>query len=246
MQKKRIVIVDGDGTVFRSVRRSIAVFCRLLARRGVKITPRFWHEASLQWGSKLEALHEGFFPQITEDELMGIYKEMQPLVPIVPFRGMRETFALMNERGIDCYMLSSRTHVHVRRLLGEHGLREFFSRVLSLEDVGYANAKPSPRGINLILDPLEKHLGISRDEVVFVGDSLLADRLCAANAEVEFVAVHEEGVVPYEAWVAHGVPKGNVLCSMRDVPQWLGLLSGSCARPWAVSSLFADRLPSGG
>jgi phosphoglycolate phosphatase-like HAD superfamily hydrolase len=230
MQKKRIVIVDGDGTVFRSVRRSIAVFCRLIALRGVKVTPRFWHEAALQWGTKLDGLREEFFPHITEDELMGVYKEMRPLVAIVPFPGMRETFALMKECGIDCYILSSRTHVHVRRLLGENGLREFFSRVLCLEDVGYTNAKPSPHGIEMVLDPLEKQLGVSRDEAVFVGDSLFADCLCAANAGVEFVAVHEEDVIPRRVWVEHGVPEENVLSSMRDVPAWLGVVSGSRLR----------------
>ena len=229
MQKIRVVIMDGDGTIFGGVRRSIAVFCRLLALRGVKITPCLYQAAALQWGSKLIRLREEFFPHIPESEILKIYAEMRPHVKIVSYPGMRETLAFMRDCGISLNMQTSRTSVGARRSLGENGLREYLNRLICLEDVGYAYAKPSPRGLNMILEDLARH-GVSPDEAVYVGDSLYADMPCAAAADIAFIAVHEENIVPRQAWIDHGVREENVLRSFRDVPARLGLLPGSRLR----------------
>jgi phosphoglycolate phosphatase-like HAD superfamily hydrolase len=229
MQKIRVVITDADGTVFGGVRRAIAVFCRLLAARGVKITPHLWHEAALQWGSKLEALRVEFFPHLEEDALREIYDEMRPHATVFPFPGMRETFSLLHDCGISLNMQTSRTSVDARRALGKNGLREYLTRLICLEDVGYAKAKPSPCGLNMILEELRRH-GVSRDEAVYVGDSLHADLPCAAAADIPFVAVCEERLIPRQVWMAHGLREENILSSFRDLPAWLGLYPGSRLR----------------
>jgi FMN phosphatase YigB (HAD superfamily) len=213
-----------DGTVWRSVAWSIDLFHVLLARHGISTTPELRRAVTVKWGIHFAELREEFFPQLSNETVYGIYDSMQPIVEIVPFCGTAPTLKAMRGRGVDLYALTSRPRLHTRELLHRYGLDPYFTRVVCVEDVGWENAKPSPYGLELILGPLERALGISREEAVYVGDGLVADRICAVNAGMKFVAANEENVVTREMWLAAGVREEDIIGSIRELPAWLGRL----------------------
>ncbi len=223
LKTKRIVILDLDGTLLRSVRWSIEVFCSMLAAHGVKITPALRREVTRRWGTQTALFKEKFFPQLSDAAIDDIYRRIGAVVEIVPFLGMRAALELMRDNGVDLYGFTARGRIGALRVLGRYGLRELFTRVICLQDVGELHAKPAPRGLNLILGPLEETLGLSRDEAVFVGDGICADLVCAQNAGVEFIAVHEEDVITRADWLEAGVAETNIVRSVRDLPAWLGI-----------------------
>jgi len=220
---KKIVVFDLDGTVWRSVAWSIDLFFKKLAQHGVAITPALRQAVAEKWGIHFAELREEFFPQLANETVYGIYDSLRPIVEIVPFCGAAHALATMRSRGADLYALTSRPRLHTRELLNRFGLMRYFARILCVEDVGWENAKPSSYGLELILGPLERILGLSRNDAVYVGDGLIADRLCAAEAGVDFIAVHEENVVTRERWRASGVRDEDILGSIRALPARLGI-----------------------
>jgi len=221
---KNIVVLDMDGTVWRSVAWSIDLFCTLLARHGVAITPELRRAVTIKWGIHFAELREEFFPQLSNDTVYGIYDSMRPIVEIVPFCGTAAALGTMRSRGKDLYALTSRPRLHTRELLRQNRLDRFFTRIVCVEDVGWDKAKPSSHGLELVLEPLERTLGISREEAVYVGDGLIADRVCAINAGVKFIAANEENVVTREMWLAAGVPDEDIISSIRELPARLARL----------------------
>ena len=220
---KKIVVLDLDGTVWRSVAWSIDLFFKKLAQHGVAITPALRQAVAEKWGIHFSELRDEFFPQLSHETVYGIYDSMRSIVEIVPFCGASHALATMRSRGADLYALTSRPRLHTRALLNGFGLMRHFTRTLCVEDVGWENAKPSSHGLELILEPLEKTLGLSRTDAVYVGDGLVADRLCADEAGVDFIAVHEENVVTRERWRASGVRDEDILGSIRELPARLGI-----------------------
>lgn len=223
MRNKRIVILDLDGTVFRSVRWSIEIFCNMLSVHGVTVTPELRREVARRWGAKTQTVKDRLFTHLPDETINRFYWMINSTIEIVPFIGMRQALETMQGRGLDLYVLSARGRVGAYRMLGRFGLRDLFTRVICMPDVGLGNAKPSPRGLEMILAPLEKTFGVSRDEAVFVGDGIHADMLCAQNAGVEFVAAHEEDVITRADWIEAGVAESNIIRSVRDLPAWLGI-----------------------
>ena len=95
-----------------------------------------------------------------------------------PFDGILEALKELKDRGVDLYIVSNKPDHLVKDLIPKHfgdGLfKEFFGQAEG-EPV-----KPDPHLVNRII----KKYGYSKDEVLYVGDSL-PDVLTAENAKVD-------------------------------------------------------------
>lgn len=138
------------------------------------------------------------------DEVMN---EMTSLFP-----DARPTIERLVVCGLRLGIVSTKYRYRISRFLADQGLEGAFQVVLGLEDV--PAAKPDPTGL---LDATDR-LGASREETLYVGDSLV-DAETARRAGVSFAAVltgatRADEFAPYEP-VA-------VLSSLAELPDLLG------------------------
>lgn len=92
------------------------------------------------------------------------------------------TLKKLKARGIKTGIVTSKNHYRIDEALEKHNATNLIDVIIGFEDV--EQAKPSPEGLLKAIDILR----ISKDDVIYVGDSLI-DAQTAKNAEVDFAAV---------------------------------------------------------
>ncbi len=223
MQKNTVLIFDLDGTLWGSTAEAIAATLDELARLGAVITPALEMNLRIQWGSHFTPLRDQYFPMVTDKALVELYARVNARVDNAPYDGAAETLWFLKDRGLDMYALTSRGRCGAMRRLTRFGMADLFTRLICSSDIGRDNVKPSAFGLDLILLPLEKALGLRREDVVYVGDTVTADRLCAANAGVKFVVMNVEKIVDRVVWLDAGMSDENILGSVPELLPWLGI-----------------------
>jgi len=104
------------------------------------------------------------------------------------FDGVRYILERLKSSGITIGIVSTKFRYRIKDVLRRDGLLDYFDVIVGGEDV--PEHKPNPEGLNLAVS----RLGISKERVLFVGDSV-TDAETARNAGVSFVAVLT-GVTP--------------------------------------------------
>lgn len=99
-----------------------------------------------------------------------------------PYPGVIDTLKALHGQGIKLGIISNKFASRIRESLEEWGVANLFSVLIGAADV--TRHKPEPEPIYLALE----HLGLSRTDVLYVGDSLV-DAETAENANVNFCAV---------------------------------------------------------
>ncbi len=97
-------------------------------------------------------------------------------------RGVRETVDALHKEGISMAVSTNKLGRYSRTLLEHLGMSGYFRSIVGIQD-GPRN-KPYPDSIDRIVS----ELGLDKQEVVYVGDSLV-DAQTAGNAGIEFIGV---------------------------------------------------------
>ena len=109
----------------------------------------------------------------------------------VIFREVPEALNDLKNRGYTMGIVSTKYRYRIEDILGRAGLLRYFDNIVGGEDVD--RHKPAPDSLLLAME----NLNVSRQEVIYVGDSI-TDAKTAEAAEVEFVAVLSGTTTPKE------------------------------------------------
>ena len=109
----------------------------------------------------------------------------------VIFQEVPEALNNLKNRGYTMGIVSTKYRYRIEDILGRAGLLRYFDNIVGGEDVD--RHKPAPDSLLLAME----NLNVSRQEVIYVGDSI-TDAKTAEAAEVEFVAVLSGTTTPKE------------------------------------------------
>ena len=109
----------------------------------------------------------------------------------VIFREVPEALNDLKNRGYTMGIVSTKYRYRIEDILDRAGLLRYFDNIVGGEDVD--RHKPAPDSLLLAME----NLSVSRQEVIYVGDSI-TDAKTAEAAEVEFVAVLSGTTTPKE------------------------------------------------
>ena len=185
--KKRHVIFDFDGTITDSFGPSSRVLLEAAKRAGLPFDEKILATIAENYGAPTSALLETCWPKqdrkIFHQALLDFNeKEQTPLFP-----GTEKMLETIRRRGVGMSIFTGRKKIGVIPALKHFNIEKYFSPVICREDV--ATGKPDPEGLLKIIDPLVAS-GLTKKDMLFVGDSR-ADKECAENAGIDFVALAE-------------------------------------------------------
>ncbi len=137
------------------------------------------------FGEPLDLSIKRFFPDISEETAMEVYRSFQhthydELIRIFP--GMDELIRTLKEKGYKLGIVTSRATRTTLQGLEKYGIKEYFDTIITWDHTPIH--KPNPEPLNLAL----KTMGSKPEEAIMVGDSHF-DIGCAANGGVPSVLV---------------------------------------------------------
>lgn len=98
------------------------------------------------------------------------------------YAGVEEILQKLRAKGYKTAIVTTKFHYRMEQILSKFNANELIDIIVGAEDV--KTEKPDPEGLLWTIE----HLGIRKDEVLYVGDSLV-DAKTAENAKVPFAAV---------------------------------------------------------
>ena len=180
MTKKKAILFDLDGTLVNSAPTVLDIINQVRRQNNQK---------NLQLNSKIEQI----ISLGGRDMIVNLISKDNVDKNLNTFRAMYEDYDLTNERLFDgvkellpalrqkytLAVLTNKPKLLANKTVIRHHIESFFDCLVCREDV--MEKKPDPEGFNLIL----KTLNLIKDEVIYVGDSLVDFEL-AKSLEVEF------------------------------------------------------------
>ena len=98
------------------------------------------------------------------------------------FPETRHVLRILKEKGAKLGIISTKYRYRIREMLDQEGIADLFDLIIGGEDV--KQAKPSPEGLLLAM----QRLAVSREEVLYIGDSTV-DAETAQAAQIDFAGV---------------------------------------------------------
>jgi len=176
------LLFDLDGTLLDSFTVHLEVFKTTFAQFGIQLTEEdFLSNYSPNWYKTYEAL--GLRKEDWAAADVYWLKEAETKTPQL-FPGVNETLIKLNGN-YTLGLVTSGSKSRVVRDLNATGIAHFFKTIVTGDDIN--TPKPSPEGLELALQNLNKHA----DETVYIGDSS-ADCEMAKAASVSFIGVSSE------------------------------------------------------
>ena len=180
MIKKKAILFDLDGTLVNSAPTVLDIINQVRRKNNQK---------SLQLNPKIEQI----ISLGGRDMIVNLISKDNVDKNLNTFRAMYEDYDLTHERLFDgvqellpalrqkytLAVLTNKPKLLVNKTVIHHHIESFFDCLVCREDV--MEKKPDPEGFNLIL----KTLNLVKDEVIYVGDSLV-DLELAKSLQVEF------------------------------------------------------------
>ena len=159
----RLVIFDFDGVLVDSKEAWLEAWKRAFAVLGVKLSRKEFEQEC--WGVPFPVvcMKRGFpSRKCSKARRVMLDSYLDSAEHVSVFRGVRELFASLESRGIKRALLTN-----VPKHVAEKVTEMFGLGFDAMPDLSKMPAKPSPAGIEAILDSL----GIKKGEAVFVGDT---------------------------------------------------------------------------
>jgi len=177
---KKAILFDLDGTLVNSAPTVLDIINQLRRKN---------NQNSLQLNPKIEQI----ISLGGRDMIINLISKDNVDKNLNTFRVMYEDYDLANERLFDgvkelllalrqkytLAILTNKPKLLVNKTVIHHHIESFFDCLVCREDV--MEKKPDPEGFNLIL----KTLNLIKDEVIYVGDSLV-DLELAKSLQIEF------------------------------------------------------------
>ena len=98
------------------------------------------------------------------------------------YEGVKETLQKLKAKGYKLAIVTTKFHYRIEQILTKFNANELIDIIVGAEDVKVE--KPNPEGLLWAIE----HLEVTKEEVLYVGDSLV-DVRTAENAKVKFAAV---------------------------------------------------------
>lgn len=98
------------------------------------------------------------------------------------YEGVKETLQKLKAKGYKLAIVTTKFHYRIEQILTKFNANELIDIIVGAEDVKVE--KPNPEGLLWAIE----HLEVTKEEVLYVGDSLV-DARTAENAKVKFAAV---------------------------------------------------------
>lgn len=118
-------------------------------------------------------------------EFAALFKEKADIVMVDNtelYEGVKLGLEKLKAEGYMTAIVTTKFHYRINQILKKHSANELIDMIVGAEDVKIE--KPNPEGLLWTID----HLGVKKQEVLYVGDSLI-DAETAERAEVRFAAV---------------------------------------------------------
>jgi phosphoglycolate phosphatase-like HAD superfamily hydrolase len=204
---KQAIVFDFDGTIVDSMNAFADIAADVMPRRlkiDAQTARRLYFETSgIPFFQQLEVLFPGDSNnEWVAQEFEKIKKEGYLQEPL--FEDAPETVASLRDKGIKTIVSSNNFQNLVDEFVGKADIE--FDLVLGFRD-GFAKGVDHFRHI-------EHHLGIPRERMAFVGDSL-KDGERAASYGIEFIA--KEGFFTRQQFTAQ-FPEARVISNLSELP----------------------------
>jgi HAD superfamily hydrolase (TIGR01549 family) len=193
----KLVLLDFDDTLCLSEEACFHFENDVAKTLGFGPMTREIHKAT--WGQHLNEAILSRIPGINTDEFMKKFEELVPQAitekkfDFIPEQNL-EVLKKIKEDGKKIAIVTSRTHVEVKRLMDpSHPLSGLVNKFYYKESVDHM--KPDPRVFNKALFEFD----VMPIECVYVGDTL-KDGFAANNSGMDFIAVLESGLVAKETF----------------------------------------------
>jgi len=219
--KVKGVVFDLDGTLIRSSinfpemkRRMIAILKDHGIPRGL-LSPTDTTVVTLEkaeriWEKKGTLADERRQVHAEIDEVMN-QTEVEAIPTVEEVEGAAEAVYRLRKTGYRLAVLTRGHHAYAIEALRKTSMLGCFDLILG------RNETPKPKPAAEALQHTVGLMGLSLDEIVFIGDHPI-DATCAKNAAVRFIGVLS-GLTKEEAWADHG--QKTILDSVRDLPDYL-------------------------
>ena len=213
--KYRALIFDLDGTLFRSFLLGLEHCLRVAGERGLPTDQRIVALIKKFWGSPTKLLVRECWPGADPAPFQKAFNKFNATTFMPIFPGVSETLEELRSQQCLLAAYTGRDRIGTIRVLCDGGVRDKFTILRCKDDV--KEGKPNPEGLLRIVNPLVK-IGISPEEIAYVGDSVHADLPCALGAGISFIAALEDDNADPAEFERRGVPESHRVRSVRDLP----------------------------
>lgn len=216
-KKKKAIIFDLDGTLVLSTESGLTNIRKILEKYGVGRSPEQDQMLLNWWGLATGELLQIAYG-VSHDLAMKMSREWESAGSVPPLvEGVDGLMEYNRKNDLINVLMTSREDPSGRDILEHHGYLKDFSFIEQLG--GKMIRKPDPRAFITPLLFLRDALGISRDECLYVGDTIV-DFRCGTAAGVKTVIVLS-GPCTRENALNHGVSESCIIQSVAQLPEWL-------------------------
>jgi len=210
----KVVVFDLDDTIVHSYPDWIRALCNAALTIGARVSKMTVETLRRNRHKDISEIVAAIWPGHDSAPFIAAIDEIAKTVPPL-FSGTRGALLTLRDRGFGAALFTARHAADVEPVLAAHALEEQFIFLVSHDSI--IHPKPHPEGLQKIVARCWD-MGITRDEIVFVGDSMHMDWPCARDAEVRFVATLESGYPRRKELTEAGVPEDHIIGSISELP----------------------------
>lgn len=229
LEEIKAIFSDGDGVLLDSLSHGLVYYPKVAEALGFR-TPTT-EEMIKFWGWKWRDFLHALWPKVNIDKLekdfddayhgLGFDKIFVPQI-----EGANETLLALRKTGYFLALITNRRRHSVERRFREAGIElKHFHLIQAVDDCHFY--KPDPRVFDRVLEEAQKR-GISKQEILYMGDTVASDWEAAKGASLGFVGVLT-GPTTREEFLVAGVQTSNILESIGDLPVFLRERRKKCA-----------------
>lgn len=212
-------MLDCDGVLLDTFRNGLTRIKILCAMHDVRYTLHERRKLTEIWGLPgKELLLRGLGISEALAEQMYIEWERYDLAEPPPFvPGAREVLYWLRRNEMKTVLLTSRRRKNLMAILDRKDLLGEFAFLSTKDDC--AHSKPDARAFRFALETLEENYGITREHIVFAGDTP-ADIQGGKNAGIRTI-VMQTGPYLLEHMADNPMQAGDILPSIDEIPAWM-------------------------
>lgn len=208
---------DLDGTLLDSWKTAPERIAKVASSMRLPVTRKIKQQIQDLWDVEALQLISTIWPNADPNEFFSAWDNLDISNPHHLFPGVRQTIELLSWH----YPLSILTNRHSRTVLPQlesNDLSGFFGLVSTPDSSGFT--KPNPRSADGLVSWYTT-LGISKENIIMIGDTIEADWGLAKALELEFYGVTSGGADTKAKFLATGVPEDHILGSVSELPKVL-------------------------
>jgi phosphoglycolate phosphatase-like HAD superfamily hydrolase len=213
------ICLDFDGTLVNSGPKGTGASKLLRAARASNLPTNHVTKADITalWGKSAPYIINSLWPEADIATVFETWKVIDRTEPLEVFQGIHDALDALSSRYV-LSILTNRDRDSTQRQLIMNRLIQYFRFVVTPEIS--AVKKPKPESMRVIFDGYSQ-LGISKKDIILVGDIVKIDWYLARDVGVKFFGVLSGGTETFENFRNAGVPEDNIIDSVVDLPDIL-------------------------